>query len=410
MTVPSNVQKSQDVLSPTHYDVIIVGAGPYGLSAAAHLQESGMNVAIFGKPLALWLESMPKGMMLRSEWWATNLSDPHARCTLERYFQKKEIQPSSPLTMETFIDYALWFQKQAVPNVDETFVKTIEKKDEGFIVTLVDDRVVQSSAVILAPGLSYYKYRPAEYDSFSPDLVSHAADHISFDRFIDKQVIVIGGGQSALETSALVQECGAHVQLVTRHPIVWLAGLGTSIPLSPLHMLRHPKAGIGYSWFSWGLEHFPYAFWRLSRTAKNKLLLGRGRYGPAGAPWLKPRIDGKISIHQQHVQSMKELDDGVSLSLSDNTTLKADHVILATGYRVDTKKLKMLHSSLLSKIQTYQNAPILNDQFESSIPGLYFIGISSVASFGPLYRFVIGTEAAARRVSKAVVRKVRLAK
>ena len=103
---------------------------------------------------------------------------------------------------------------------------------------------------------------------------------------------------------------------------------------------------------------------------------------------------------------MRETDDGVTLMLSDNETLKVDHVILGTGYRVDVKKLPMLAPSLVSEVQTYQGAPILSNRFESSVSGLYFIGISSLSSCGPLFRFVVGTDAAARRVAGAAARQV----
>ena len=125
-----------------------------------------------------------------------------------------------------------------------------------------------------------------------------------------------------------------------------------------------------------------------------------------GAAWLKPRIVGKVLLHEsQQVQQVREVDDGVLLRLSNDRALKADHVILGTGYRVDIKNLPMLHPSLLAEIQTYLNAPILNNRFESSVPGLYFVGFSSVSSCGPLYRFVVGTQATAQRIVSSIVEK-----
>lgn len=158
---------------------------------------------------------------------------------------------------------------------------------------------------------------------------------------------------------------------------------------------------------NWGLEHFPYVFQRLPRATKDDLLRGRGRYGPAGAHWLKDRIVKKVRLHElQRVQELKEIDDRAALKLASGETLEADHIILGTGYRMDLNKLSMLHSSLISKVQTYQGAPVLNNCFESSVPGLYFLGFSSVSSCGPLYRFVVGTDAAARRVAGTIARQV----
>jgi FAD-dependent urate hydroxylase len=409
MKILSNVQKPTASISEVQYDVVIVGAGPYGLSAAAHLLERGLRVAIFGKPINLWREHMPKGMMLRSYWWATNIADPRKQYGLEQYFQEKGQKAVDPLPIQTFIEYGLWFQEHVVPNVDETYVETIEHQEGRFVVTLNDGRVIHSAAVVMAPGLNYYIYRPAEYSHLSPEIISHTSQHHTFDRFAGKQVLVIGGGQSALETAALAHESGASVQLISRSPLVWIQEFG-SFPehRSLIERLRAPKAGIAPGWFNWRLEHFPSQFQRLPRSAKDRLMSGPGRYGPMGAAWLKPRIEGKVLLHKlQSVQEVKEMDDGVMLTLSNNKKLKADHIILGTGYRVDVTKLPMLHSQLLSKIQTNQYAPVLNNRFESSVPGLYFVGFSAVSSCGPLYRFVVGTKAAAQRVASSVTRQGR---
>jgi thioredoxin reductase len=400
------VQRRQSSLLTAYYDAVVVGAGPYGLATAAHLSERGLDSAIFGRPLNLWREHMPGGMLLRSYWWATSISDPHKRYAMEQFFRETGQRPIDPLPAATFIEYGLWYQKQVVPKVNETYVKTIERKEEQFVVTLADGHVVQCRTVVMAPGLQYYPYRPAEYEKLPAELVSHTCDHSTFDRFAGKEVVVIGGGQSALETAALAHEKGASVQLVARRPLVWIEESG-SFPehRSLLKRLTAPKAGIAPGWFNWRLEHFPYAFHRLPRSTKDELI--RTRYGPMGAAWLKPRLEGKILLHEsQCIQQVKEVDNGVNLVLSNNKTLRADHVILGTGYRVDIKKLPMLHSSILPEILTYQGAPVLSSYFESSIPGLYFAGISSVSSCGPLYRFVVGTDATARRIADGVASKV----
>lgn len=405
MSESKDFQGQRYPVSTANHQVIVVGAGPYGLSIAAHLLRHGLDVAVFGKPMQFWRENMPKGMLLRSYWWATNLSDPQKQYGLERYFRETGQQAIDPLPAETFIEYGLCFQNHVVPNVDKTYVKTIERREGQFVVTLVDGRLIHSSVVVLAPGLSYYIYRPTQYNHLHAGLVSHTSEHSTFDRFAGKSLIIIGGGQSALEIAALAHESGAHVQVVTRSPLVWIRG-APSFPehRSLVERLLSPKAGIGPGWFNWQLEHFPYFFQRLPRFMKERLMRGIASYGPMGAAWLKPRVVGEVLLHElQHVQQVREVDDGVLLTLSNNKTLKADHVILGTGYRVDIKYLPMLHPSMLSEIQTYKNAPVLNNSFESSMPGLYFPGFSSVSSCGPLYRFVVGTEAAAQRIVSSVV-------
>lgn len=404
MSVSIDIRKREESVPTAHYDVVVIGAGPYGLSTAAHLQERGLKVGAFGKPLKLWHENMPKGMLLRSYWWATNISDPRKKYDLEHYFKAEGKYPRDPFQIETFIEYGMWFQEHAVPNLDETYVDTIARTGPAYELRLVDGREVKSQAVVMAPGLAYYVYRPLEYDHLSDELVSHTSDHYTFERFSGKRIAVIGGGQSALETAALVHESGAQVDLITRSTIHWL-GSDSLSNRSLIERMRYPKAGIAPGWYNWGFEHLPYAFQRLSRNQKDRLLRGRGRFGPAGAAWLKDRIQGKVTVHElQPIQKIQEVNGEIELTLSNGKTPKFDHIILGTGFVMDIKRLPMLDSSLIESIETYHGAPILNNRFETNVPGLYFVGFSSVSSCGPLFRFVVGTDAAAKRVAGAVAR------
>lgn len=403
MSLSVDIKKPRGTVSTTNYDVVVMGAGPYGLSVASHLLAKGLNVAVFGKPIQFWRENMPQGMLLRSHWWASNLSDPRSDYTVEKYFWQKEAQPFDPLPIETFIDYALWFQQKTVPNVDETFVSSIERQEEGYRVTLADDRVVECPVVVMAPGLLYYAYHPAEYAHLPAELISHSADHHDLSRFAGKRVIMVGAGQAALETSALLHEAGAEMELVTRHPIRWLAIENTAIP-QLLRNMRAPRAGMGNGWMNLLLEKYPYTFQHFPQSTKDYVLTTR--HGPAGSVWLKDRLIGKVAMHeQQQFEKVEETDGGVRLTLAGGKKIEADHIMLATGYRADIKRLPMLSTSLQSSIQTYSGSPILNNWFESSVPGLYFVGFSAARSFGPFYRFVVGSQAAAHRVATAAARR-----
>ena len=404
VSVVPNVQQPEVVRPAAQYDVVVVGAGPYGLSTAAHLLGKGFNVAVFGKPLKLWREHMPKGMFLRSHWWATNLSDPQKKYGFEQFFQVSEYNKCYPVPIEAFIDYAMWFQEQAVPNIDTTYVSSIERKDGQFLLTLEDGRTVVAPAVVMAIGLYYYAKRPPEYDDLPAELVTHSFEHADFSRFAGKTVGIIGGGQSAVEYAALLNEIGASVHLIARRPIHWL-GPDTDDQRSFMDQLRAPRAGIAPGWKNWALEYIPYLFQRLPQPRKDRYI--NNHYNAAASDWLRDRVIGKVALHEgTRVEKLQEVDNGLELTLSDNEVVKVDHLILSTGYQVDIKRLSMLSPSLLKEIQEDTGTPILNSWFESSIPGLYFVGLSSLRSFGPLYRFVVGAKAAAPRVASAAARRV----
>lgn len=404
MSLSLDVQKRHDIIPTKQYDVVVVGAGPYGLSAAAHLQAQKLKVAVFGKPMCYWRQHMSKGMLLRSFWWASNLSDPQKKYTMERYFRCKGLQPVNPLPIETFIDYSLWFQEQAVPNVDETYVSMVERKGGRFVITLEDGRVVSSTAVVMAPGLQYYKYCPEEYAHLPTSLISHTADHSTLEKFSGKEVAIIGGGQSALETAALLNEQEAKVHVLIRRAIHWIPLANSKTP-ALLRELRAPKAGMGSGWLNLVLEKYPYALQRFPHNTRDYVL--STRHGPAGSPWLKPRLLNKVTLREHtSVKAAVEVNGRVQLTLTDGETLEIDHVMLATGYKADVRQLPMLSSSLCDYLQTYMQSPVLNNWFESNIPGLFFVGFTAARSFGPFYRFVVGTEAAARRVTHAVARLV----
>ncbi|GAC1388657.1 MAG: hypothetical protein NVS4B12_01670 [Ktedonobacteraceae bacterium] len=405
MSMVSEREQVQETTPVTHYDVIVVGAGPYGMTTAAHLRGRGLKVAIFGKPLELWRDHMPKGMFLRSHWWATSLSDPKKKYSFDRFFrQSSEYTKGYPVPIQAFIDYANWFQKNAVPDVDETYVSSVERENGQFVLTLVDGRVVQSTAVVMAVGLYYYGRRPAEFSHMSAELVSHSFDHKDFSRFAGKHLAVIGGGQSAVEYTALLVEADATVDLITRRPIHWLAP-DRAHERSVWEKIKAPNAGIAPGWKNWVLEYIPYLFYRFSQAKKDRYI--RNHYNAAASDWLRDRVVGKATLHEsQTVQEIQEVDGHVALTLSNGENLTVDYVMLSTGYKVDITQLPMVAPSLLAEIESDNGVPTLNHWFQSNVPGLYFVGLTSLRSFGPLFRFVVGNKATARRVASAVARQI----
>lgn len=407
MSVIPDIKKAEQPVSSTQYDAVVVGAGPYGLTVAAHLLGKGLNVAVFGKPLELWRERMPAGMLLRSHWWATSLSDPQQKYSFAQFFQQSaKYKACYPVPIEAFIDYGMWFQQHAVPNVDETYVTSVERQGQRFVLTLEDGRVVQSAVVVMAVGVYYFANWPEEYAGLPGELVSHSFEHGDFSKFAGKELVIIGGGQSAVEYGALLHEIGAKVHLVSRRSINWL-GRDDDSPRSLLEQIKAPTAGIAPGWKNWALEYLPYLFYRFPQARKDRYL--GSHYNAAASDWLRERVIGKIDLREkQKVTAMQAAEGGVAVTLSTGEQLQVDHVMLSTGYGVDLRKLSMLHPDLSAEVKTDAHVPLLNPYFESSVPGLYFVGLSSVRIFGPLYRFVVGNKATAQRVAGSVARKVAL--
>jgi hypothetical protein len=264
----------------------------------------------------------------------------------------------------------------------------------------------------MAPGLQPFVYRAPEYDHLPKELVSHTAIHRTFDELAGKKVAMIGGGQSSMESSALAYESGVQIELIARKPLNWIKE-GAAFPTDRklIDRILEPKAGISPGWFNRIEETFPYSFQALPRSTRDWLLSGVGSHGPKGSSWLRPRLIGKVPLLEQtSVLQSKETDNGVELTLSTNETRHYDHIILATGYRLNVKRLAMLGNSILPQIRDYKGAPVLSNRFESTVPDLYFVGFSSHNSCGPYYRFVVGVGAAARRVTETIAQRTRAGK
>jgi lysine/ornithine N-monooxygenase len=388
--------------SVPRYDAVVVGAGPYGLSTAAHLLGRGLRVGVFGKTLELWRDHMPKGMMLRSHCWASNLSDPHRQYGFDRFCRESGRDTCYPVSLDAFVQYGLWFQRHAVPDVEELYVSSIERRGALFQLTLEDGRTVASAAVVLAAGPASYAHRPEQYRHLPPGLVSHSCDHNDLARFSGKQVLVIGGAQSAIEHAALLHEAGATVHVVSRRPIAW-RDRDRTFERSIVERIMAPTASMAPGWPFWALDHFPYAFYRLPQVHKDSY---NSNYSSGAADWLRNRVLGSVALHEgRTVAGIEAIGGKAHARLSDGKNVTADHVLLATGYKVDAGKLSMIHPSLLADIRTDTAVPLLNHSFESTVPGLYFVGLTSLRAFGPLYRFVAGCASASRRVARDIARK-----
>ena len=358
-------------------------------------------MGVFGKPLGLWRDHMPKGMLLRSHWWATNLSDPRGRYGMAAFFREQPDACRHPLPCRTFIDYGLWFQERAVPDVDETYVRTIQRDHDRFLITLADGRCVRSAAVVMAIGVYYYAHRPAELFG-PPGLISHSCDHDDFSRFRGQCVVVVGAGQSAIEYAALLNEAKARVHVVARRPIVWLRP-DTRARRPLLARIAAPDAGIAPGWKNWVLDHLPYLFYRFPQPKKD--VANRNYYASAASDWLRDRVIGNVMLHEgTTIVRMAPVGGRLAITTSAGNRIQADHLLLATGYKVGIDRLPIIPPSLRAEIGSDARHSGPEHLVRKQRTGAVLRGAHVAARVRPALPVVAGAPATARRVAAAIVR------
>lgn len=390
-------------------DVAIVGAGPYGLSLGAHLRAAGVSFRQFGLVMNLWRNAMPKGMFLKSQGFASNLSDPAGTHTLEAFCAetgRPYARYGLPVPLDTFVAYGQWFQTGLLPDLEQTLVSGVTRRDGGFELELANGETVFARQVVVAAGVEHFPYLPKQFAELPSELCTHSSQHTDLAEFRDRRVVVVGGGQSALETAALLHENGADVQLAVRKPSVAWNGL----PLNPdrplLQRLREPEAGLGSGYSTWLYSNHPELFRRLPRSTR--IYRARTALGPAGASWLRGRVEGEFPLLTGHsVRSARADGEGIRITLAGSggeREVTADHLIAATGYRPDLRRLRFIGESLRPAIRTVAGTPAVDKDYQSSIPGLYFAGPGVAPTFGPVMRFVFGSDHAAHTIANRLIR------
>ncbi len=380
-------------------DVAIVGAGPYGLAAAAHLRRSGVSTRIYGDPMSFW-RIMPIGMVLRSNWTATCIAEYQGPLSLDSFCAATGARFGKPIPLDRFIEYGTWVQAQVAPDVDPRLVQAIERDGHRFRLTLTDGSTVTAGRVAVAAGIAPFPNRPAVAAGLPAELASHTADHHDLSRFSGSHVLVVGGGQSALESAALLHESGAQSQVAVRKPhLNWLSGGKYQRMLGRWSPLLYAPTDVGPMGLS-RLVAAPDLFRRLPRRLQDRIA-GRA-IRPAGAAWLAPRLRD-VPIHLgRSVTAVAPHRGGIRASFADGSVQDADHVLFGTGYKVDIARYPFLAPELLAQIQQAGGYPLLGPGLESSVRGLHFLGAPAAWSFGPIMRFVSGGWYAARVLTGVV--------
>jgi thioredoxin reductase len=385
-------------------DVAIIGAGPYGLSLAAHLVAQGVTIRIFGQPMHTWRTGMPEGMVLKSEGFASNLSHPEGAFTLRDFCLAQGLpykESGWPVPLRVFSDYGVAFQKRFVPMLDERWVEKVDRDSNGFVLHLGDGEIVTARRVVIAAGIRSFYDIPPELDGLPSTVMSHSADHHNLDPFIGKQVLVIGGGASGVGMAALMSQRGASVTVAARKPRI--AFCGPPSDRSLLEKIKEPESGLGTGWRSLACVVAPMVFYQMPRDFRHMIV--RKHLGPAPGWTSRDEVERNVNVllgARITRSAMRGNVAEVTFARLDGgeTTVEAERVIAATGYRVNMNRFRFLSPSILQEVKLEHSAPALSPKFETSVPGLFVIGTAAAHSFGPLLRFAYGAGFTSPRLSR----------
>lgn len=390
--------------------VVVIGAGPHGLAAVAHLRAAGIPARVFGEPLGFWRAAMPAGMLLRSSPLASSIDDPAREFTLHAWGAATGRAVAKPIPLGDFVAYGLWFQRQVAPDLDRRRVTRVARGRGELLVTLADGERIAARRVVVAAGLAPFARVPPPFRDLPAPLRPHTSAATDPARFAGRSVAAIGGGQSALEGAALLHEAGADVELLVRaRRIFWLGpagpgghAWGTVVPPAdaraerarPSFRARHgiywhaAPTEVGGRVTSW-IGAAPDVMRLLPPDVRRRL--ADDAVKPAAAYWLRKRLREIPLTLGRAVVNAGEEDGRVRLRLSDGGERVVDRVLLGTGYGMDARRYPFLERRLAAELHVVDGYPVLRRGLESSVPGLHFLGAPAYGSFGPTMRFVVGT-------------------
>jgi len=380
-------------MSLTETNLLIIGAGPFGLAIAARAAHKRVEHLVVGKPMEFWRGNMPQGMFLRSacDWHL----DPQNVHTIEAYLEEQNKKPGDvePLSLEFYLSYVDWFQQKKNIEPRPVYIERLDSTENNlFQATTTDGDLINAKRVVLAPGFKHFANVPDELRAKLPEAsFKHTCDFVDFTNARNKRYLIIGGRQSAYEWAALLLESGA-----------------AAVHLSH----RHPSPEFDVAEWAWvnvivdAMADDPSWFRRLPQTEKdaiNRRLWAEGRLKLE--PWLAPRLqDNRLTVwpNTELAACTQHANGGLAATLTNGETFNVDQVVLATGYKVNIARLPYLAAgNLLNQLETRNDFPVLNDHFETSIPGLFITSMPAGQDFGPFFGFTVSVRTAAKLILAA---------
>lgn len=399
-------------------DVAILGTGPYGLSIAAHLRQSNsLDLRVFGEVMSFWERHMPAGMLLRSPRVASHISDPRRRLTLDAYEaaagrfsvkmppialeERYALDMAKKVPLEDFVKYGRWFAQQARLPIESRMISRVDLASDRFELSFVGGSSLKAKRLIIAGGIAPFARIPKVFADLPAPLASHASKHNDLGKFRNREVLVIGGGQSALESAVLLNEAGARVEVFVRQPMVrWLGTKHQWMHSKIFSGMFYGRADVGPAGVSLLVQH-PDLYRRLPRKLQDKWAPRSIR--PAASCWVMARASS-VPIHTSRSIVWARVEgEKVRVRSNDGCERVFDHILLGTGYQVDIARYPFLSANVLERIKRVDGFPVLDNSFETTLPGLYFVGATAAWSFGPLMRFVAGAEFASPAVAGRIL-------
>jgi cation diffusion facilitator CzcD-associated flavoprotein CzcO len=379
-------------------DLLIIGAGPFGLAIAAQASHAGIDHLVAGKPMAFWKQNMPQGMYLRSacDWHL----DPVNIHTIEKFLETRGQTPRDvePLSLAFYLEYAEWFQTQKQITTLPSYIKQLNHTTD-FVATTTHGDTIRAQHVAIAPGFKHFANIPAEIKARLPEgRFTHTCEFTDFSSAANTRYLIVGGRQSAFEWAALLLEAGARAIFISH---------------------RHDTPAFAESDWSWvnplvdGMAENPNWFRRLSQTEKDAVSRKQWAEGRLKLePWLGPRLASnhvKI-LPNTEVASSVERDGELVVKLSNGEEIVCDKVIFATGYKVDISRVPVLSSgNIPDQLETRNGFPVLDDHLQTSVPGLFITSMPAIQDFGPFFGFTIAVRVSAKLICEAIVARSRTA-
>jgi thioredoxin reductase len=372
-----------------------------------------VDFTVIGSPMKFWRDAMPEGMKLKSEGFASSIADPSQQFTLGDFCREQGLpyqDTNLPVALETFIAYGQACQRRWAPDAIQQEVVSLTSGKVGFRLTLEDGRIIEADRVVVAAGIRSFAYTPAVLAALPPDRVSHSANYGDTSGLKGRRVVVIGAGASATDVAVSLKNTACELRIVARRPV-----LRFQDPLGRRTLwqkIRAPMTGLGPGWKSVLCVKAPLLFHAMPKAFRVEVV--RRYLGPGPAWHTRAPLEGQVSIDAGcDIEEASSAGSSVRLKFTqrgERRELEADHVVAATGFRVDIDRLNFLDETLKRRLARVEGAPALDVHFQSSTPGLYFVGAAAANSFGPLLRFVYGSGFASRRVSDHIVSSLRRGK